>query len=352
MGRRFYISILCLLLFNTLCAQKVQLFKQHNMKRWGVPAGHYSGITQSDRGTFCIVSDKQEAEGWTNISIDFLHSGDIDKIRFDGFHYESGPTQGKTRDSEAIVFTNDGNVFIAAENDQQIQEVTHKRRALAVPSCFNKENIFPNYGFESLAYNANQGIFWTTTEQGLRSDVSAPSSYENPTPTLLRIQSFGPDLQPLKQYAYKTDSPEVKHKPRHYAFGVSEMVVIDDTTLLVMERELYIPKNYNRAKCNIRLYSVNIQRQQPLTDTTKPLSELDASAFLPKTLVASFSTGFRIFGKKNFANYEGMCLGPKLSDGSQIIVLIADSQGQAGNSLFHLKEFVKTVRIEFGNLRR
>jgi hypothetical protein len=82
-----------------------------------------------------------------------------------------------------------------------------------------------------------------------------------------------------------------------------------------MERELNIPKNYNRAKCYIRIYSVNPERQQPITNTSKPLSEQDASVFLSKKLVCTFSTGFSLFGKKNLANYEGMCLGPK-QDGS------------------------------------
>ena len=43
---------------------------------------------------------------------------------------------------------------------------------------------------------------------------------------------------------------------------------------------------------------------------------------LRKSLLTSFSTnGF------NIANYEGMCLGPTLSDGSRCLVLIPDSQG-------------------------
>ena len=33
-----------LLTVSVLCAQEVQSFKQHNMKRWGIPAGNYSGI--------------------------------------------------------------------------------------------------------------------------------------------------------------------------------------------------------------------------------------------------------------------------------------------------------------------
>ena len=32
--------------------------------------------------------------------------------------------------------------------------------------------------------------------------------------------------------------------------------------------------------------------------------------------------------KRNIANYEGMCFGPCLADGSRVVVMVADSQGQ------------------------
>ena len=349
MKNRILYIIFGLLFSAMLSAQEVTLYKQHNMKRWGIPAGNYSGITHIEGDRYALVSDKQEADGWTEVSISFLPSADIDKVQFVGKHYDAKTTD-KARDSEGIVFVPEQGFFVSAENDQQILSLSEEGKptgkALSVPTCFSKENIFPNYGFESLAYNKEKGVFWTTTEQGLKSDVSAPSSPENPQPTLLRLQSFDANRKPLHQYAYKTDAPQVKHTGRHYAFGVAEMLVVNDTTLLVMERELNIPRTYNRAKCYIRIYSVNPKRHQPLTDTSKSLSQLDASAFLPKKLVCAFSTGFRIFGKKNLANYEGMCLGPKQSDGSQIILLVSDSQNRAGKAFFHLKDYVKELRIE------
>ncbi len=99
-----------------------------------------------------------------------------------------------------------------------------------------------------------------------------------------------------------------------------------------MERELYIPRRYNGAKCHIRLYSVNTMTE--------------AEGVLPKRLVHSFSTGIRLLGRKNFANYEGMCLGPRLEDGRQTILLIADSQNRAGNALYHLKDYIRVITVK------
>ena len=324
-------SILALLLASMLSAQEVQSFKQHNMKRWDIPAGNYSGIAHIDGDRYALISDKQEADGWTEVSISFLPSGDIKGMRFIAHHFDAN-TRGKARDSEGIAYVPGEGFFVCAENDQQILELsedgTPTGRSLSVPASFGTANIFHNYGFEALTYDAGQGIFWTTTEQGLKTDAAAPTTVESPMPVLLRLQSFGSDLQPLEQFAYTTEAPVTTRKPRYFAFGVPELLALDDTTLIVMERELNIPKRYNRARCNIRLFCVNPHKSA-----------------LPKRPLFSFSTGIRLFGKKNFANYEGMCLGPKLADGRQTILLVADSQNRAGNSLYHLKDYIKVITL-------
>lgn len=343
----FYILLFHIFTAN-ICAQEVTLFKQHDMKKWNIPAGNYSGISFIEGNQYALVSDKQPADGWMTTEIHFLPSCDIDKMQFISQHYKA-QTSGNARDSEGIVYVPGKGFFICAENDQQILRISEEGASnnvrLSVPAIYRSANIFPNYGFESLAYNRGNGIFWVTTEQGLKTDVMTPSSPASPKPTLLRIQSFGSDMQPLHQYAYKTEAPVTKRNPRYYAFGVSEMLAVNDSTLLVMERELNIPQRYNRAECIINIYSVNPLKHQPITETSMPLHEMDASVFLPKKLVCAFRTGFRIFGKKNLANYEGMCMGPKQSDGSQTILLIADSQGRAGKSLFHLKDYIRVMKI-------
>jgi len=347
--------LLALVFTSTLCAQEVTLFKQHNMKRWGIPAGHYSGITHIEGDRYALVSDKQNADGWTEVSITFRPSGDIEKMQLIAHHYDA-QTLGKARDSEGIAYVPKEGFFVCAENDQQIMELkedgTPSGRRLPVPICYSTSNIFQNYGFEALTYNAQQGIFWTTTEQGLKSDVTALTTHESPLPPLLRLQSFGSNLQPLQQFAYKMEAPATTRKPRHYAFGVSELLSVDDTTLLVMEREINVPKLYNRARCNIQIFSVNPHNGQPITDTSLPLKEMDTKNFLPKKRLHAFSTKIHFLGRKNFANYEGMCLGPKQKDGSLTILLIADSQARTGNSLFHLKDYVRVLKIAPPTSRR
>lgn len=329
-----------------LCAQEVQSFKQHDMKRWGIPAGNYSGIAHIEGERYALVSDKQTADGWTEVSISFLPSGDIDRMAFVAHHYDVG-TQGKARDSEGIAYVPGRGFFVCAESDQSILELsqdgTPTGRSLDIPKSFSTSNIFNNYGFEALTFDAGQNIFWTTTEQGLKSDVAKASTPASPSPTLLRLQCFGSDLQPLRQFAYATEAPASRRTSGRLVFGVPELLALDDTCLLVMERELIIPKRYNRAQCHVRLFRVNPRASQAIADPSLPLSETDATAFLPKKQLLAFSTGIRLLGKKNLANYEGMCLGPRLADGRQTLLLVSDSQNRAGNSLFRLKDYIKVL---------
>lgn len=343
------VLVMLMLMGSAMCAQVVRSFKQHNMKRWGIPAGNYSGICHIAGDRYALVSDKQTADGWTEVSITFLPSGDIDAMQFIGHHFDN-QTLGLARDSEGIAYAPEHGFFVCAENDQQILELgedgTPTGRRLTVPACFEPQNIFPNYGFEALTYDAANGIFWSTTEQGLRSDVTAPTDYSSSAPTLLRLLSFGSDLLPLHQFAYETEAPVTRHAPRHFAFGVPELLALNDTTLLVMERELSIPKNYNRAKCRIRLFCVSPSTDLAIADTSVALRETDRTRFLRKTPLFAFTTGIRLVGRKDFANYEGMCLGPKLADGRQTVLLVADSQNRAGNALFHLKDYIKVLVVE------
>lgn len=346
--KRLLASLLALLLTSALWTQEVQSFKQHDMKKWGIPAGNYSGIAHIEGDRYALISDKQEADGWTEVSISFLPSGDIGKMQFIAHHFDVR-TQGRARDSEGIAYIPGQGFFVSAENDQQIMELNMEGaptgRSLAVPPCFKPANIFHNNGFEALTYDARQGIFWTTTEQGLKSDVARLTTHDSPMPTLLRLQSFGMDLQPRQQFAYMTEAPATARKPRYFAFGVPELLALDDTTLLVMERELNVPKHYNRARCNIRLFIVTLQADQAIADPSLPLSDRDRSGFLQKRPLYAFSTKIHLIGKKNYANYEGMCLGPKLANGRQTILLIADSQNRTGNAFFHLKDYIKVLLL-------
>lgn len=331
-----------------LSAQTARILPQHDIGRWGIPAGNYSGITPLGGDRYALVSDKQEADGWTEVAIRFTPEGDVASMDFITTHY-SPPTGSTARDAEDLVSTRQGTIFVTAESDQRIVEYNAEAnltgRELAVPAWCNIEAIYGNYGFEALAYDEADGSFWTTTEHALRIDAEAPSTYANPLSTRHRLLHFDTSLQPTAAYAYRTDSPTVKRPTRAYAFGIPALTCADtDSVLYVMEREFAVTPRYNGSFCRIAIFSVAPTKSAPIAlDATTSLKDVTADAFLPKRLIAEFATHLRIAGRKTLANYEGMCLGPTLPDGRKTLLLVADSQNRAGNRLFRLKDYIRVI---------
>lgn len=341
---RCFFTVAMLFLELLRCGAQVEVMRQHDMKKWGVPPGNYSGITHIEGNRYALISDKQSANGWQEVTIDFKPSGDIKKMTFVGRHYDN--TKKGTRDAEGIVYAGEGLFFVSAEDDQHIIELDSEGMAtgkeLRIPECFKREKTFGNCGFEALAYDASQKVFWTTTEQGLRKDVEKMTSPSFPHPTLLRIQSFGEDLEPLEQYAYKTDAPRTRRRDRYYGFGVPEMTVVDDSTLLVMERELTVPQHYEGSKCYIKIFRLDPREMKPLCSEAS-LRDIPDSMFVTKSLLTEFKTGINLLGRKNYANYEGMCLGPLNAKGRRTLLLVADSQDRKGNGIFCLKDYIRVI---------
>ena len=96
-----------------------------------------------------------------------------------------------------------------------------------------------------------------------------------------------------------------------------------------MEREIRKPSNAIGSFVHVKLYVVNPSQQQP-------------GEVLHKHLLAEFRTRINLV-RRNFANYEGLCAGPRLADGSQLLLLVADSQNQYRG---FLRDWFKTVVLK------
>lgn len=305
------------------------ILKPTNLKKYDIPPGNYSGITPLGNNLYAVVTDKAPSNGFYIFEILINDKGKVTSVHNLGFRSDSIHTA--PRDMEGIIYHPlRGTVFISAESDQQILEYTLDGQLtgkhLNIPDLFSTKNIQPNYGFEALAYSPQTHLFWTTTENSLRSDLSPnPSNPSNPpNPSILRLQSFNEDLQPVEQYIYHTDAPTKLNKQhKHYAFGVPAITALPDSTLLIIERELYVSKRYLGSSVTTKIYRIfpshNSQQKTLITKFTTPLHKL--------------------------SNYEGMCLGPTLPDGTQTLILICDSQDRYGNSFYHLKDRLRIILL-------
>lgn len=308
----------------TVIAQEVTLLKQKAFPKT-VSAGNYSGITWLGASRYAIANDKSPTAGFYLMTIETDSiTGELLTVREDTFLTSGLPN----RDEEGICYMPESQtVFVSGEADQEIIEYNLQGqltgRKLNIPEVF--KTAYKNGGFEALTYQPKTHRFWTTSEFTLKADGEKPT-IERKIKNRLRLQSFGDDLQPKEQYWYESDSTIIKKQKGRSIVGVSGLAALDDGRIVVLEREMYFPKKQIGSFALVRLYVVNPTLHKP-------------GEILSKTLLTEFRTKVNLT-RRSFANYEGICIGPKLADGRQVLILVCDSQNQYRGVL---KDWFKTV---------
>jgi len=335
-----------------------------------VPAGNYSGITHLHDDIYAVVSDKSDSALYFNFRILINpKTGDLEGVEnlgfleyVDGSRHEcvldapSKPWQGKEKgfDHEAIAKVSDSILVIASEGFARLKEypISGGNIENFWEMKWKADTFYPNYVFESLAFDSIHHVLWTIPESTLRKD-GQPATPENGVANKLRLMGIDwkesssvshtddknvSESYPMRTFAYEMDKPSTNRKAETYVMGVSELCALPDGQLLVLEREAFIPKIKLGAFCKCKLYVVNPWQEKPFS-----LSESfdEKTPFVSKRLLTEWKTGLSLFDR-SFANYEGMCLGPKLEDGSQVLILLSDSQNQYAGVL---KDWFKTIVI-------
>ena len=353
-----------------------------------VAAGNYSGIAHLHDDIYAVVSDKSDSALYFNFRILVNpKTGELEQVenlgfteRTDGTLNDGKPWQGleKGFDHEAIVKVSDSTLVIASEGYCRLKEYPILPISADTAKVGYQQNLwesrwpsadfYPNYNFESLAFDSVRQYLWTIPESTLRKDGQPPATPQNGLANQLRLmrldwgkmkenrnkekyseqvsskeeyseqESSKKDSRYRTTYAYQMDQPSTHKKADIYVMGVSELCALPDGQLLVLEREAFIPKIKIGAFCKCKLYLINPLNSEEFSMKEKFSSD---TPFLKKRLLTEWKTGLSL-SKRSFANYEGMCLGPKLEDGSQVVILLSDSQDQYAGVL---KDWFKTIVI-------
>ena len=374
-------SILTIFLAFSLLAgaQDWKVVRENSQKAFPktVAAGNYSGIAHLHDDIYAVVSDKSDSALYFNFRIQVNpKTGELERVenlgfteRTDGTLNDGKPWLGleKGFDHEAIVKVSDSTLVIASEGYCRLKEFPILPTSADAAKIGYQQNLwesrwpssdfYPNYNFESLAFDSVHQYLWTIPESTLRKD-GQPATPQNGLVNRLRLMrlnwgkmkedsnkeeyseqvSSKKDSRYMMTYAYQMDQPSTHKKADIYVMGVSELCVLPDGQLLVLEREAFIPKIKIGAFCKCKLYLIN-----PLNSEVFSMKEKFSSdtPFLKKRLLTEWKTGLSL-SKRSFANYEGMCLGPMLEDGSQVVILLSDSQDQYAGVL---KDWFKTIVI-------
>ena len=360
-------------------AQDWKVVRENSQKAFPktVAAGNYSGIAHLHDDIYAVVSDKSDSALYFNFRIQVNpKTGELEQVenlgfteRTDGTLNDGKPWQGleKGFDHEAIVKVSDSTLVIASEGYCRLKvfsilPTSADAAKVGYPqnlweSRWPSSDFYPNYNFESLAFDPVHQYLWTIPESTLRKD-GQPATLQNGLANQLRLMrldwgkmkenpnkeayneqvSSKKDFRYMMTYAYQMDQPSTHKKADIYVMGVSELCTLPDGQLLVLEREAFIPKIKIGAFCKCKLYLINPLNSEEFSMKEKFSSD---TPFLKKNLLVEWKTGLSL-SKRSFANYEGMCLGPKLEDGSQVVILLSDSQDQYAGVL---KDWFKTIVI-------
>ena len=360
-------------------AQDWKVVRENSQKAFPktVAAGNYSGIAHLHDDIYAVVSDKSDSALYFNFRIQLNpKTGELEKVenlgfteRTDGTLNDGKPWQGleKGFDHEAIVKVSDSTLVIASEGYCRLKEypilpISADTAKVGYPqnlweSRWPSSDFYPNYNFESLAFDSVRQYLWTIPESTLRKD-GQPATPQNGLANRLRLMRLNwgkmkedsnkeeyseqvnskKDSRYMMTYAYQMDQPSTHKKADIYVMGVSELCALPDGQLLVLEREAFIPNIKIGAFCKCKLYLINPLNSEKFSMKEKFSSD---TPFLKKRLLTEWKTGLSL-SKRSFANYEGMCLGPKLEDGSQVVILLSDSQDQYAGVL---KDWFKTIVI-------
>lgn len=270
---------------------------------------------------FLSVASIKQQDGSVFPKVPSLQVADPESIRID-------PVSGN------LVWTSEGDRTLAAPQ-RIINPFVREMRAdgtfvreYTLPAMFNMSasDTGPrgNLVFEGLAFTPDKSKVVVLAEGPLFADGPAPNLSAG---AVSRITMFDRATGAVvAQYAYPVEKVQATPVPAE-AFSVSgatEILAVTDKKFLVLERSFSVGVTGNQ----IRLYEIDISNATNVLTT----SALSAGAYQPvsKRLVLDFETLKAQLG--GIANLEGITFGPKLANGRDTLVVVADDNFPAADS--------------------
>ena len=233
-----------------------------------------------------------------------------------------------------------GNVWVSDEGQHKmykplpkIREIDQKTgkaiRSLPIPPV--QYERYGNFSFEALTMSGDGLTMWTCNEEALKCDGPRASLEAGSTVRLTKFTrpSGDGDWKEEGEWAYVTDPIQGRLYANRSRSGVSALCVLPDGTLLALERELHSQKGLfiPLPDFRLRIYQVDF------TGAT------EISSFPALTNATFKATSKRLLIERDtgFANYEGMCLGPRLDDGSSTLVLVSDGGNDAKKEIMTMR---------------
>ena len=262
-----------------------------------------SGVTWCGGDSFAAVSDREPVV--VPLTLKIGPTGVLEKAA------AGMPVRLATRlsDCEGIAWVvGEGRFYVSAEGGPGIQGFGRADGkagpVLKLPEVFGQAR--GNLSLESLTFESTAGRFWTANEEALTVDGPVAGTKEG---TLVRLQEISKEGRMLRQVAWRTECAGMRFQGA--GNGVVDLCLLPGGQLLVLER------GFGSGGLHARVFLADLAGATE-TGSMETLAG-EAIKVAGKTLLMDLPSGF--------TNYEGMCAGPVLADGSRSLIFVADRGG-------------------------
>lgn len=177
-----------------------------------------------------------------------------------------------------------------------------------------------NGAFEGLTLSRDRKSVFAAMEEPLNEDGTRSTADSNGVVRFIKYDKASG--APSAQYAYRMEKlvPTPSPATAFFVHGVTEILAMSDTKLLVVERSFAVG---GVPDYNIRIYEADLAGA---TDVSS-LSSLAGATYTPATkrLIFDLAT----LGLTRIDNIEGITFGPRLANGNLSLVLISDDNFSA-----------------------
>lgn len=244
-----------------------------------------------------------------------------------------------------------GGVWVSDESGPTIKEFrptltmtsVPATRTAPIPSIYSKINS--NKGLEALTVSGDGKTMWTANEEALKGDGSLSKYNVSTTVRLTKFErgNVHDNWTAVGQWPY-TCQPATSSLVSSYEFcGVSGLCALPDGSLLVLERET---STTTLGRFEIyRLTESSFASATPILTWTDGLASKSYTAVSKgKALISNIGDDRKsVYSDFDIDVYEGICLGPRLSDGSLSILLVSDGGASAKKEVLFLTFTAYTV---------
>lgn len=232
-------------------------------------------------------------------------------------------------DPEGIALTKDGKLFISSEGyvDKLVKPFVNQfsltgklLQVLPIPPNFlpsakGNKGIRNNLAFESLTITPNQKYLFTATENALDQDGDVATVTAGSPARILKYNLS--TAQPIQEFLYLTEPIAGSAKiSRFSANGLADLLAIDNTRLLSLERSFSLIKGHT-----IKLYEVSLAGADDISKIAS-LKTVNINKIKPAQKKLLFN-----FNQLNIPidNIEGLTFGQCLPNGRRSLIFVSDN---------------------------